>query len=246
MSATRYAIFFVPSPASALHQFGATALGYDSISGQAVGGPSDDELAVSGLAREEWRQLTAEPRKYGFHATLKAPFRLRGGISERDLGAEMVRFAAGHARPDRFAATIALLDGFVALVPSTPAPALALLAANCVRGFDRFRDGMTAAERSRRLAHPLTPRQIDHLDHWGYPYVFEDFRFHMTLTGRVPVERAERVLEFLRQMHKARAVPCAIMVDTIALLRQEGPDAPFRVIAHATLQASADAAAGAG
>jgi Protein of unknown function (DUF1045) len=198
------------------------------------------------MTGKEWSQLTTEPRKYGFHATLKAPFRLRSEVSERNLIAELVRLAASHARPDRFVATITLLDGFAALVPSASAPALDLLAGNCVRDFDKFRDQMTAAERNRRLAHPLTSRQIDHLDRWGYPYVFEDFRFHMTLTGRLPVDRASQAVAFLRGLHKRRSVPAEIVVDTIALLRQDGPDVPFRVIASAPLPVQSAAWASAG
>jgi len=242
MSGPRYAIFFVPPAGGALYEFGAAALGYDTYSGAssglAVPTPPDDALTS-----EEWRQLTAEPRKYGFHATLKAPFRLRSEISERDLIAELVRLAACHAPPDRFVATITLLDGFAALVPTAPAPALDLLAGNCVRAFDEFRDQMTAAERNRRLAQPLTSRQIDHLDRWGYPYVFEDFRFHMTLTGRLPVDRAAQAVAFLRGLHKRWSVPAEILVDSIGLLRQDGPDLPFRVIASAPLHFQAAAQA---
>jgi hypothetical protein len=244
MSGARYAIFFVPLAGGALYEFGAAALGYDSYSGlySPDGGPTCDDA----LRGEEWAQLTAEPRKYGFHATLKAPFRLRSEVSERHLIAELMRLAATHAPPDRFVATITLLDGFAALVPSAPAPTLDLLAGNCVRAFDKFRDQMTAAERNRRLAHPLTLRQIDHLDRWGYPYVFEDFRFHMTLTGRLPVDRAAQAVGFLRGLHRRSSVPAEIVVDTIALLRQDGPDVPFRVIASAPLpvQSAAQASAG--
>jgi len=236
MTGPRYAIFFVPPAATALYQFGAGVLGYDSYTGAI----SNDELE-NGLSATEWQRLTAEPRKYGFHATLKAPFRLQSGFSERDLIEEFGRFAACQASPERFAATITILDGFTALMPAAPARTLDLLAANCVHGFDRFRAELTAAERSRRLAHPLTPRQIDHLDRWGYPFVLEDFRFHMTLTGRLPAVRVAHVLEFLRWMHERRSVPVEIVVDTIALLRQDAPDSPFRVIADAALQAPAEA-----
>ena len=241
MSGPRYAIFFVPPAGGALYEFGAAALGYDSYSGLY----SSDDVPTCNDAptAEEWRQLTAEPRRYGFHATLKAPFRLRSEISERDLIAELARLAACQAPPDRVVATIALLDGFAALVPSAPAPALDLLAGSCVRAFDKFRDQMTAAERNRRRAHPLTPRQIDHLDCWGYPYVFEDFRFHMTLTGRLPVDRAAQAVAFLRGLHKRWSVPAEILVDSIGLLRQDGPDLPFRVIASAPLHFQAAAQA---
>ena len=86
-----------------------------------------------------------------------------------------------------------LIGGFVAIVPATPSPGLDELAADCVTGFERFRLPMTAQERSRRLAAGLSQHQTANLERWGYPYVFEEFRFHMTLTdasGRIGARRS--------------------------------------------------------
>lgn len=234
MSGARYAIFFVPPADSALYRFGASALGYDSYSGHDVPTFSDDAINAA-----EWRELTTEPRRYGFHATLKAPFRLRGEYSESDLIAELAQVSDDRLSPPRFAASIRLLDGFAALVPSTPAPALNLLADICVRDFDRFRKPPTEAERRRRLAQNLSNRQIGHLDRWGYPHVFEDFRFHMTLTSRLPAARAVPVLKLLHEALKRQPVPATIVIETIALLRQDRADAPFRVIHQAALRNAA-------
>jgi putative phosphonate metabolism protein len=222
MSNVRYAVFFVPPADSALYRFGATALGYDSYSGR--------ELPTWELPAAEWQQITAEPRRYGFHATLKAPFRLHGDASEQDLIAAFEQFAAACAPPPSFPVSIALLDDFAALVPTIAIPLVNALAERCVRDFDRFRNPLTETERNRRLAQPLTARQIAHLDRWGYPYVFEDFRFHMTLTGRLPAPRAPEVLAFLRDAQQTAHVPAEVTVETIALLRQDGPDARFRVV----------------
>jgi hypothetical protein len=95
---------------------------------------------------------------------------------------------------------------------------------------------MFDAERNRRLAQPLTARQIGHLDRWGYPYVFEDFRFHMTLTARLPAARATEAVRFLDQSLKRRRVPPEIEVDAISLLRQDNPDACFRILAQVGLR----------
>src|SRR5215831_11775157 len=230
MTGVRYAIFFVPMRDSPLYKFGSAALGYDSYSGNEVPLLSGDDLT-----NLDWRQFTAEPRRYGFHATLKAPFQLRSEFSERDLIAQFLQFANCRAPPARFAATIRLFDGFAAVVPLVPVPALNVLAASCVRHFDYFRSPMTVAERTRRLTHPLTAMQIDHLDSWGYPYVLDDFSFHMTLTGRLPPHQALPGLKLLHQALKRQPVPCDVAVDTIALLRQNGPDAAFRVIHNVRL-----------
>jgi len=228
MTGVRYAIFFVPPRDGPLYKFGSSALGYDSYSGTEIASLSGDEFP-------DWRELTGEPRRYGFHATLKAPFQLQNECSEGDLLAQFLQFANCHAPPARFAATIRLFDGFAAVVPSVPVPALNILAASCVRDFDRFRGPMTAAERARRVAQPLTARQMIHLDSWGYPYVLDDFRFHMTLTGRLPPHLAIQGLKFLHRALKRQPVPCDVAVDTITLLRQAGPETAFRVIHSARL-----------
>jgi putative phosphonate metabolism protein len=230
MSNVRYAVFFVPPADSALYRFGAAALGYDCYSGQDLPSLTSDRLPAV-----EWRRLTSEPRRYGFHATLKAPFRLHRDASEQDLIAAFEHVATTSSSPPAFPASIALLDDFAAMVPAAAIPLVNALAEQCVREFDRFRSPLTEAERYRRLAQPLTSRQIGHLDRWGYPYVFEDFRFHMTLTGRLPARQAPEVLTFLRDAQEEAQVPSEVTVETIALLRQDGPDARFRVVRDLTL-----------
>src|SRR5262249_14198568 len=82
MDERRYAIYFVPPADSALYRFGAGFLGYDCYTGERLRQPHDTALTAS-----EWAQLTREPRRYGFHATLKAPFRLVPPFPEMDLTA---------------------------------------------------------------------------------------------------------------------------------------------------------------
>ena len=236
MSNVRYAVFFVPPAHSALYRFGAAVLGYDSYSGQDLPAGASEQLPEA-----EWRQITAEPRRYGFHATLKAPFHLNGDVSEQDLVAAFKQFVPTCSPPPAFPASIALLDGFAAMVPTAPIPLVDGLAERCVREFDRFRSPLTQAERNRRLAHPLTERQIGQVDCWGYPYVFEDFRFHMTLTGRLPAPQAPEVLACLRDAQHKAHVPSEVAVETIALLRQDGPGARFRIVHDLTLGQPTDA-----
>ena len=74
----------------------------------------------------------------------------------------------------------------------------------------------------------LTPRQRDHLDRWGYPYVMQDFRFHMTLTGRLPPERHEPVLTMLKDRFSALGLK-TLAIDRIALFRQDDAGSRFRI-----------------
>ena len=136
-------------------------------------------------------EIIAEPRLYGFHGTLKAPIALAEDVSEGDFLEAVGRFAAtqrGFAVP---ALELGELSGFLALVPAERCVELQDLADRCVVEFDDFRRPADEAELARRRAPGLSPRQDELLVRWGYPYVLEEWRFHLTLTGRLP-DAAER------------------------------------------------------
>ena len=223
----RYAVYFVPAPNSELYRFGAASLGYDCYTGTNVAPQSDAAMSPA-----DWTELTREPRTYGFHATLRAPFRLRADVGEGDLAQAFRKFAAAMQRFPTIMPSIDVLESFIAIVPVEANPELDALAAACVQAFDPFRAPMTDEERVRRVGPGLTPRQTQNIDRWGYPYVFEDFRFHMTLTGRIQPDRRVAILSFLREQFSKRHGDNPISIDGIALLRQDHPDARFRVIDH--------------
>ena len=228
---TRYAIYFVPPAESALYRFGSSVLGYDCYTGT-------DILPPGGVASDAalWRELTQEPRRYGFHATLKAPFHLSPSCTEAQLASAFSSFAAlGHA-VGRIAPEVALLSGFAAVVPRRPSDAVAALADKCTTMFDAFRAPMSARERARRVAANLSQSQMHNLERWGYPYLFRDFRFHMTLTGKLARERADAVLARLRSGFAAAYGEQELAIDRLALLKQDSEQAPFRVLSQAELK----------
>jgi putative phosphonate metabolism protein len=226
----RFAIYFVPAAGSPLYRFGAAALGYDCYTGETV-----ERLPDNHVTPAEWAALTAEPRRYGFHATLKAPFRLRLELDPEDLLADVRALAASIPTAPTLEPVVGLIGGFVAIVPATQSAALEALAADCVTAFERFRLPLSTEERAKRMAAGLSPRQAANLDRFGYPYVFEEFRFHMTLTGRIGPERRADIHALLqRQFAKACGLG-AIRLNRLALVRQDHPDAAFRVIGHAAV-----------
>jgi putative phosphonate metabolism protein len=223
-SFSRYAIYYVPAPNSDLDRFGAELLGYDAFGGKVLPFPDGITTAVT-----DWRDLTQDPRQYGFHATLKAPFALGPGKSEAELIAACKAFA-GTARPiPVITPVVNPISGFIAVVPANPSVELNRLAADCVRDFDWFRAPLTAEDRARRNPSALTAAQLEHLDRWGYPYVMDDFRFHMTLTGRVPAERREQLVALLRQRFAALDLR-TLAIDRIAVFRQNDAGSRFRVL----------------
>jgi len=225
----RYAIYFAPDADRALTRFGAETLGYDAYSGHDI--DHTDNL-IAEFA--DWAEITRDPRKYGFHGTLKAPFTLAPDKSEAELLDAMDDFAAEPREIPFIAPVVRTISGFTAIVPREDDDDLQLLAEACVRDFEPFRAPMSVDDRARRKPEALTPRQVEHLDDWGYPYVFEDFRFHMTLTGRLPEERGAEVLATL-QHHFSELDLEELPIDSIALFKQDSATARFRIIKHVAL-----------
>ena len=165
----RYAIY--DCPAGALGSFGAAWLG-------------------SGAT------LVERPARYGFHATLKAPFSLAEGKSEGGLAGAVKALAAGLA-PVEITLELARIGGFLALVPRGDSEALNRLAGACVLELEAFRAPMSAAEYERKLRPNMSERKLENLKRWGYPHVFDDFRYHLTLTGPVVHGAREAVVNQL-------------------------------------------------
>ena len=220
----RYAIYFAAGADSALSRFGAELLGYDAYTGEEP--PfADDALRVA----PDWRDITADPRRYGFHGTLKAPMALAAGRTEAELLAACAAFA-GKARPiPVIRPVVGAISGFIAVIPAQPVDALQKLAADCARDFDCFRPPLTAEDRARRKPDRLSERQRDHLDRWGYPYVMEEFRFHMTVTGRLDADRRGPILEMLRARFAGLGLD-TLEIDRITLFKQDDAKTRFRVI----------------
>jgi putative phosphonate metabolism protein len=215
----RSAIYLAPEPDSALEAFGCGWLG------RALDGAPLAQSVVSGMEPARLFEITRSPRHYGFHGTLKAPFVLASGRSAAALDQAAESFAR-HRRPFEVRLQLGSLGGFIALLPAAPSPALDALAAECVEAFDPFRGPIAEAEIARRRASGLTPRQDSYLLRYGYPYVLDNFRFHMTLTERLSAPEHDRVLAILRE----RAAPiCAkpLRVDAIAVFEQPSAEAPF-------------------
>ena len=233
-AAMRYAIYFTPAPDTALWQFGSSVLGYDAATRETVAFPEH------GLWSEPWLVRAQEsPARYGFHATLKAPFALASGASEDELLERAAVFSADEAPIFLPALQVAPLQDFLALRPLSEDAELNRLAAACVRAFDDLRAPLGEADRARRLSQALTPQQHTHLDRWGYPYIFEDFRFHMTLTGAMPKSFQRRAVEALEVLYRRANAP--VWIDALSVRVQPTRESRFGLIARFPLRASVPA-----
>lgn len=222
----RYAIYYAPPP-GALADFAAAWLGWDAAMAREVAHPWVPDLP------RDVADLTATPRKYGFHGTVKPPFRLTEGPDGAALHRAVAALAARLAPVALDGLTLHRLGGFLALMPEGDAAALAALAAEVVTGLDAFRAPPDAAEIARRRPDRLSPRQRAMLNRWGYPYVLEEFRFHLTLTGDLPPEDARQVETCLAPL-VAPLLPRPLVVDQLCLFGQAA-DGRFRILHRYTL-----------
>ena len=216
----RYALYYAPDADSLLWQRASQWLGRDAVSGEDLLQPRFGELSDLDFAA-----LTADPRHYGFHATLKAPFALAEGTNEAALIAAAAALAQARA-PFVAAIRPMALGPFLAFQIIGACPEMAALEAACVRAFEPFRAPLSDADLIRRRRARLTPRQDAQLVTWGYPYVFEDFRFHMTLTGAIADDAARgRVLAAAERYFAD--VPVDHHFATISIFRQADRQSPF-------------------
>jgi putative phosphonate metabolism protein len=218
--ATRFAIYYAPPRDSAWWRAGCAWLGRDPESGETLQAPQPADLGRPLV------EVMVAPRRYGWHGTLVPPFRLAPGATPEALLAAAQHWAATRAR---FAVTVeaATLGRFVALRPADEAGEAALreLAADALRTLGPWRAAQTPAELAQRLDAPLTARQRAYVEAWGYPYVFDEYRFHMTLSDSLDEvrERHALVAAWNAQMAHAGALP----VDGVALFVEPQPGTPF-------------------
>ncbi|MBY8974811.1 DUF1045 domain-containing protein [Rhodobacteraceae bacterium NNCM2] len=220
---TRYAIYYAPPEGSPLATFGAAWLGWDAAAGSEVVHP---DLAGLPLSVGE---ITERPRKYGFHGTLKPPFHLAPGTSREGLEAAVEDLAASQPAFDVPRLALRRLGSFLALVPAAASEPLRDLAAACIQKLDSFRAPPSAVELEKRRKNPLSPRQEALLAEWGYPYVLDEFRFHLTLTGPLPEAEAEQIAKRLGPVLAEILAP-PMPVRELCLFGEDAADGRFHIL----------------
>lgn len=219
----RYAVYFTPVQHDPLQQLAARWLGRNAFNNRETERP-----AIKGMAAAEIVSWTHDPRRYGFHATMKAPFRLAEGVEESEMLRALMYFTSRLDGVTIPRLKVASIGPFFALVPDTPVPALNQLANDVVVALDRFRAPLTEAEIARRRPEKLTPVQLINLKQWGYPYVFDEFQFHMTLTGPVPEKDHARINDVLNELFSP-LLQSPVDVGNLALFVETAQGTPFEV-----------------
>jgi phosphonate metabolism protein PhnN/1,5-bisphosphokinase (PRPP-forming) len=224
---SRYALYFAPATGSPWWQAGWRWLGRDASTADNL-----PRYPVSGVPPLMLEKLTADARRYGFHATLKAPFRLNEGFDESHLLTMAQAFAAAQRPVELQGVRIGHLGDFLALRPSGPLDEIAALAMRCVSYFDNLRAAPTATELAKRRRAGLSARQEALLQRWGYPYTEEEFRFHLTLTDSLAGVDADAVYALRKAAEECFAPVMAgepLTIDALTIFREDKPGTPFSV-----------------
>jgi putative phosphonate metabolism protein len=221
----RVAVYFAPQVQSALWLAGSRWLGRCAWTGEPY-----PQRPLQALSAESLRAVTAEPRRYGWHATLKAPFRLAQGSSLGHLKQAVQTLCSRTRAFDIAPLQVTRMGNFLALRPADESEALACLAADCVRELQALAAPLDQAELARRRATPLTPEQEANLVTWGYPWVMEFFRFHLSLTGPL------HDLTAAQQASLQAAAECHFQdvpqgrIDALSIFVEPQRGAPFRLV----------------
>ena len=220
MNFSRYAIYYIPD--LPLFQIGSDWLGWNSLTGQET------------LPSADHHRITDRPRKYGFHATVKPPFSLASNSTQSDLQDAFQTFCATVFPATGGTLKIRRLGRFLAMIPDVQSTDVTELAASTVSHFDKFRASLSDNDIQKRRRRRLTPLQDELMLRWGYPYVMQEFKFHMTLTG--PLSHHE--IDSIEQRANTRFqefIGQSLNIASLALLGEDRDSGRFHVIEKLSL-----------
>lgn len=229
MGYKRYAVYFGPRPNEPLHDFGKSWFGTDPETGASL--PTSP---LPGYSQDTHSTIIKAPRHYALHGTLKPPFVLADG-TEYDALKQAVSDLAVTLSPVTLSPLyLKDLSGFLALCPAEPSPSLRILAGRCVTELDQFRRPASESEIEKRRAAGLTPDQDANLLRWGYPYVLDEFRFHITLTSRLQEKDRQAVAAALSPRVSLILTAPTVLQD-LCIYGEPDDGSPFRIVARIPL-----------
>ena len=227
MASPRYAIYYTPPRDAPLTELASRWLARDAFKCERRA-----PILLDGFDPDEIERMTTGPRHYGFHATMKAPFELADGKTESELLDTLDQFAEAR-NPFEVQISPQSLGEFIALRLDRPSEDMTALHSDCVTEFDDFRAPLSEEDIARRRRARLTPEQDARMLDWGYPYIFDEFRWHMTLTNRIKSDVTRtRAIDGLQGLFRD-VCTSPHLVDGIAVYFQTDRDAPFHVLKRA-------------
>ena len=228
LSFSRYAIYYTPPAKDYLTRFAATWFGWDAYLGVTVAHPVFCNLTC------DIKEITSTPSKYGLHGTLKPPFSLAPNRSVDELCSSIFKIAKSVKKFEIPSIDLTILGGFIAIVPTVKSNTMHSLAKKCVKDLDGFRVTESIENLKKRRAVGLTSSEENNLLKWGYPYVLDDFRFHLTLTSKLLPDVSSNVFSVLSsELQTVLTAP--LLIGKISLVGEHNMHGKFEVIEEFSL-----------
>lgn len=218
----RFALYFAPDQAASLAEIGCRWLGRDALTNRKY-----SREPFPGIDADRLHELTRVPRRYGLHATLKPPFRMAPNCSPEMLISALSDFTCRRQPILLPPLKLRQINDFFCLCPEVQPQKLNNLAAACVRDFDHFRAPLTSSELARRRGDILSPAEKQNLLRWGYPYVFDQFIFHITLTARITNKSEKEVIHAILLKKFKPILEQPVLIDAVSLFIEPAPGQPL-------------------
>lgn len=220
----RHAAYFAPAFNSQAWDLGSQWLGRCARNSTLLEQPKLEKISS-----ELFENLTRTPRLYGWHATLKAPFELNLNLRPEELRAAFKQLAHNTVASFHLPLKLVELGDFLALVPSQPSPDLQKFAERCVRELHSFALPLSESELQRRTRADLTDRQKELLGEWAYPFVMEQFQFHLTLSGSLQhiEQQVKEDLKTAAQTWFAPLLEDGLLIDSVTWFTQDQKNGNF-------------------
>jgi hypothetical protein len=209
----RYAIYFCPASDTPLGR-----LGHDWLA--AAHAPE-----LPGISTERRNALLVKVRRYGWHATIRAPFTLADDVTYDDVHHAATSVANACASFE-LPLHIHRLAGFLALRPCVDSTQPKQLAATCLKALAPLCAPLSGEMMEQRSA-GLDADEITFLRRYGYPYVLDRYRFHLTLSA--PATEFEE--QAMRQWLAPRVAELpSTRVDALSICREATPGGAVELI----------------
>jgi hypothetical protein len=210
----RYAIYFCPASDTALGR-----LGQDWLAAS----PHAPELP--GISTERRNALLVKVRRYGWHATIRAPFTPAADVGYDDVHRAVTSVAHACAS---FALPLHVhrLAGFLALRPCVDGVAPKQLATTSLKVLLPLCAPPSKETLDRRSV-GLDADEVALLQSHGYPYVLDRYRFHLTLSAPAIESEEQAMREWLGP--RVAELPSA-RVDALSICREVTPGGAFELI----------------
>jgi len=231
----RHAAYFAPALQSQAWGLGSQWLGRCAHQMTPLKQPQFENLSS-----EVFEKLTRAPRLYGWHATLKAPFELNSNAKLEELRSAFRQLANNTVNAFHLPLKLVEMGNFLALVPSQPSQELHKVAEQCVRDLHALALPLSETELQRRTGAGLTARQKELLHAWAYPFVMDQFQFHLTLSGSLQdVEsHVKQNLKVAAQEWFAPLLKEGLEIDAVTWFSQDQKNGDFRWVERFELSTS--------